>query len=70
MDDGIGILKNKIPQLFALQKNKNTKGTLREKCSGFGLVLVQDLVKLNQGTIQVWSKDPTGTTFEILLPKA
>ena len=69
-DSGIGILPEKINQLFDLQKNKSSQGTAGEMGSGLGLTLVKDLVALNKGTIKVESEVAKGTTFEVLLPAA
>jgi len=67
-DSGIGISKEKIATLFTLQENKSTLGTDRERGSGLGLVLVNEFVQLNKGTIHIESSDD-GTVIQLLFPK-
>ena len=67
-DTGIGISKEKIETLFTLQENKSTQGTDRERGSGLGLVLVNEFMQLNNGSISIESSKE-GTTIQLLLPK-
>ncbi len=66
-DTGIGISKEKIETLFSLQKNRSTLGTDRERGSGLGLVLVNDFMRLNKGSIHIDSSK-AGTSVQLLLP--
>ncbi len=68
-DNGIGIPKEKMKDLFKLKQDKSSRGTENEKGIGLGLSLVQEFVKLNKGTIQVSSKVGEGTTFILQFPK-
>jgi len=68
-DTGVGIPDEKIKAVFLLKKEKSEAGTAGEKGTGLGMHLVNELVKLNQGTIQVMSQLNRGTTFEVLLPR-
>ena len=67
-DTGIGIDKEKIKILFTLQEKKSTSGTEQEKGSGLGLVLVNEFIKINKGSISVDSSRE-GTIVHIFLPK-
>lgn len=69
-DTGTGMTAEQLTNVFELHKNKSTRGTAGEKGSGLGLRLVKDLVDLNKGEIQVYSKIKEGTTFKVLLPAA
>jgi signal transduction histidine kinase len=67
-DNGIGMSESKIERLFKIDENKSTWGTEREKGLGIGLNLVNEFVKLNEGSIQVESKPGIGTKFSVRLP--
>ncbi len=70
IDNGVGIPQEKIEHIFALQKDKVTKGTSGEKGTGLGLHLVKEMVELNEGSIHVSSTLGEGTTFTISLKNA
>jgi signal transduction histidine kinase len=67
-DNGVGMSSSKIERLFRIEENKSTWGTEREKGLGIGLNLVNEFVKLNEGSIQVESKQGEGTKFIVRLP--
>lgn len=66
-DTGTGIAVDKLEKLFSIYKSSE-KGTLGEKGTGLGLMLVKELVALNKGEVQVWSKLNEGSSFMISLP--
>jgi PAS domain S-box-containing protein len=67
-DTGIGIPATEIPHLFErFHRVKGAQGRSFEG-SGIGLSLVQELVKLHQGTIEVNSVEGEGTCFAIAIP--
>lgn len=68
-DDGIGIPPDKLSKLFKLASGASF-GTAGEKGTGLGLVLCQELVKLNGGNIRVESRDGRGSTFFVTWPLA
>jgi signal transduction histidine kinase len=65
-DTGVGISKERLPEIFSI--TKSTKGTEGEKGSGFGLILCQELINRNGGEITVNSEEGKGTCFTINLP--
>ena len=67
-DTGIGMTNQQVKNIFLLQKNKSQPSLTGEKGTGLGMHLVNELVKLNQGTINVISQLERGTKFNILLP--
>ncbi|MFY0599665.1 MAG: HAMP domain-containing histidine kinase [Cyclobacteriaceae bacterium] len=67
-DTGVGIPEDKLENLFKLQAKKSTFGTSGEKGLGLGLQLVYEFIGINNGNIEVESKDGEGTTFHIHLP--
>jgi signal transduction histidine kinase/Flp pilus assembly protein TadD len=67
-DTGIGIPDEKIKDIFLLRGGKSEKGTANEKGAGLGLHLVNELVRLNKGTIEVASQLGRGTKFGVVMP--
>ncbi|MFT7120433.1 MAG: signal transduction histidine kinase [Neolewinella sp.] len=66
-DNGIGIQPDKIEALFKLASSSSF-GTAGEKGTGLGLVLCQELVKLNGGSIRAESVDGRGCSFFVTWP--
>ncbi|MEO9872782.1 tetratricopeptide repeat-containing sensor histidine kinase [Ekhidna sp.] len=69
-DNGVGIPKEKLDNLFKLNEKISTPGTSGETGIGLGLQLVFDFVKLNKGKVNVKSEVNKGTTFTVSLPLA
>jgi signal transduction histidine kinase len=67
-DTGVGMASETLKEIFLLKKEKSSPGTEGEKGSGLGLHLVHELVKLNKGSIEVFSKIKEGTRFELAFP--
>jgi signal transduction histidine kinase len=67
-DNGVGISEAKQKTLFTSAEVETTTGTENEKGTGLGLKLCQELVKINNGSIAVESKEGEGTCFIISLP--
>lgn len=61
-DNGCGIPQGALDKIFDLFYSTKSRGT------GFGLAIVQKIVKEHNGTIEVHSKEGKGTTFLIKLP--
>jgi len=68
-DNGIGIPKEKIDDLFKNVQLQSTYGTEREKGSGFGLLLCHEFITLNNGEISITSEINKGSEFRIVLPQ-
>ncbi|MEM6700488.1 MAG: ATP-binding protein [Bacteroidota bacterium] len=67
-DNGVGISEEDLTHIFdRFQQASNTQQS-KEKGSGIGLSLVQELVKLMEGEIKVESELGRGTTFMVKLP--
>ncbi len=67
-DTGTGIPEHELPHLFErFRRIEGAKGRSFEG-SGIGLALVQELVKLHHGTIQVQSELGAGTTVTVRIP--
>jgi len=67
-DNGVGIPETKQKYLFTSTEIESMPGTENEKGTGFGLKLVNELIKINNGSINVESKPGEGTCFLITLP--
>ncbi|MBN2213677.1 MAG: tetratricopeptide repeat protein [Bacteroidales bacterium] len=67
-DNGVGIPREKMKDIFRLKGDKSTWGTESEKGVGLGLSLAYDFVRMNKGEIMVESKVNKGTTFIVKLP--
>jgi PAS domain S-box-containing protein len=67
-DTGVGLSAEDLNRLFKIEKQFSTEGTNNEKGTGFGLLLTNELIKKNDGNIDVTSKKDSGTTFTITLP--
>ena len=67
-DNGIGIPKDKINEIF--NRFYQVSDTLKkhEEGSGIGLCIVEEIVNLHGGKINVYSEVNKGTKFEIILP--
>lgn len=67
-DTGIGINKQYLDKIFDLDKDYTTPGLNNEKGTGLGLNLCYEFSQLNNGDIQVESKEGKGTVFTFSLP--
>jgi signal transduction histidine kinase len=67
-DNGVGISEFKQKYLFTATGIESTPGTENEKGTGLGLKLCYDLVKINNGSIAVESREGEGACFIITLP--
>lgn len=61
-DNGIGILKEQLEQIFEPNFTTKSSGT------GLGLAMVKSMIELADGSIEVVSKPNFGTTFILHLP--
>ena len=69
IDNGIGMKKEQVKNLFSMKGLFSSAGTEGEKGLGIGLRLAYDFANMNKGSIRVESEEEVGTTFTIILPK-
>jgi signal transduction histidine kinase len=69
-DSGCGMMPDDIAKLFRIDVHYSCPGTAGEHGAGMGLILVNELVTLNKGTIEVKSEPARGTVFTVSLPAA
>ncbi|MBM2816433.1 MAG: Tetratricopeptide repeat protein [Ignavibacteria bacterium] len=67
-DNGIGMEKSRLDEIFKIDKHNTTLGTNNEKGSGLGLVLCKEFVERHGGNIWVESGINQGSTFYFTLP--
>jgi PAS domain S-box-containing protein len=67
-DSGVGIPAPELPRLFERFYRIEGSAARTHEGSGIGLALVQELVRLHAGTIEVASQPSRGTTFTVRLP--
>ncbi len=67
-DNGTGISPDEIVNLFNDNSQMSKKGTDDESGTGLGLLLCNEFVKLNNGTLSVKSEVGIGSRFTISLP--
>jgi hypothetical protein len=68
-DTGIGISHQSLEEVFTRHFQEKTKPLGNAKGLGIGLSLVQEIIKLHRGEIQIESELGKGTTFTVRLPK-
>jgi two-component system, sensor histidine kinase and response regulator len=67
-DNGVGMETQVVKQLFE-NKYYTTQGTANETGTGLGLMLCNDFITRNGGTIQVMSEVGKGSVFSFALPR-
>ena len=67
-DDGVGISKKKLKDLFSFEKKTNTTGTAGETGHGLGLPFSREIIETHGGTLKVESNEGIGCTFFAELP--
>lgn len=67
-DSGVGIAKEKLKDLFKLNK-MTLIGSSSASGAGIGLLLVKEFIELNDGSVNVESSLGHGTTFFIRFPQ-
>lgn len=67
-DNGIGMSKEMISNLFHLDQNINRPGTEGEPSTGLGLIICKEFVEKHGGKIWVESEEGKGSTFYFTLP--
>jgi signal transduction histidine kinase/CheY-like chemotaxis protein len=69
-DTGVGISPEDIDKLFKSEIHHTSRGTAKEKGTGLGLILCQEMVEKNGGQIWVESELGKGTTVKFTVPTA
>ena len=68
-DTGVGISKDRIDDLFRIDKDTSTQGTENETGTGLGLILCKEFVEKHGGKIWVESEIEKGSKFIFSIPK-
>ena len=67
-DTGIGIPKQDVDILLQQEINISRAGTVNEPGTGLGLSLCHEMVKMNNGSLIIESREGEGTTVTVRLP--
>ncbi|TXT57757.1 MAG: putative Histidine kinase [Candidatus Thorarchaeota archaeon] len=67
-DEGQGIPKDELGQIFTPYGKTTAKTTGGEKSIGLGLIIVKKIVEAHKGTIMVRSEPQNGATFSFTIP--
>jgi PAS domain S-box-containing protein len=68
IDDGIGLSNEAIENLFSIETNISTQGTMQERGTGLGLLLCKEFIQKHQGSIWVESIQGMGSKFNFTIP--
>jgi signal transduction histidine kinase len=67
-DTGVGIAKERLDKIFALDQKSSTMGTAGERGTGLGLPLCREMIEKCGGKIWVESVPGEGSNFHFTLP--
>jgi PAS domain S-box-containing protein len=67
-DSGVGIAEDNLKKLFKIDSSFSTPGTNKERGTGLGLLLCNELAQKNKGKISVESELGKDTKFTLTLP--
>ena len=70
IDTGVGVPSDKLDTIFESFSQADASVTRKYGGSGLGLTIVKQLVELQQGTIEVKSKEHKGSNFIVRIPYA
>jgi len=68
IDNGIGIPEDRLADILGTRELISTAGTEKEKGTGLGLKLCQELVAVNKGELTIESEEGKGTRVNLSLP--
>lgn len=68
-DNGVGIKKENLDNLFQVDNGYSTLGTNMETGTGLGLLLCKEFIEMHNGKIWAESKEAGGSIFHFSLPK-
>ena len=67
-DNGIGIKKEHMDNLFSMDNNYSQPGTQNETGTGLGLILCNEFIKIHSGKMGVESEEGKGSRFYFTIP--
>ncbi|CCH54313.1 multi-sensor signal transduction histidine kinase [Fibrisoma limi BUZ 3] len=67
-DTGVGIPERELPHMFERFHRVENAGGRTHEGTGIGLSLINELVRLHQGQVEVTSQEGVGSTFTVRIP--
>lgn len=67
-DNGVGMSKDVLENVFLLNQCFSTNGTQNEQGTGLGLVICKEFIQKHRGKIWVESKPEKGSNFHFTIP--
>ncbi len=68
-DNGIGMTKEQIDNVFKIDKNTSSRGTAGETGTGLGLIISSEFLEINKGALLIESEPAQGSVFTIKVPR-
>ncbi|HEX2393904.1 MAG TPA: HAMP domain-containing sensor histidine kinase, partial [Bacteroidales bacterium] len=68
-DNGVGMSKEKIKSLLAIERLNTTRGTDDEKGTGLGLLICKEFIHKHGGHLVIQSEPGQGSSFTFILPQ-
>ncbi len=68
-DSGVGMTAEQLQNLKDATENFSTSGTMNEKGTGLGLLIVRDFMKNQNGELKIESEQGKGSTFTLVFQK-
>ncbi len=69
-DNGIGMSKERVEEIFRLDSTKSSKGTAGEPGTGLGIILCKEMIEKQGGKLKVESEPKAGTKIIFDIPAA
>ena len=70
VDEGVGIPEHEHKIVFEKFQRLGNEDTRSSKGTGLGLFIVREVVESHKGIIKIYSNEPKGSIFEVILKKA
>lgn len=66
MDNGVGMTEEQVEKLMTLKGDFSTIGTMNEKGTGLGILIVKEFMENQQGHLEITSQKGQGSVFSLV----